>query len=57
MVEVHHGHCQEFSDWLTQSEEVMKDCGPIGADLQRLEQQEVILEVSCNSKFLVFVVM
>ena len=49
MVEAHHHHCQEFSQWLTDFEELRRDCGPIGADLQRLEHQEGILEVSAKS--------
>ena len=46
MVEAFNKKCTTYDDWLTQSENMMVDCGPIEADIERLTQQEVILEVN-----------
>ena len=45
MLEVFNGKCREYEEWLEKTDQAYKDCGPIGADLERLEQQQVILEV------------
>ena len=36
----------DFDTWLTEQEKSLDECGPIGAHLQRLEEQAEILEVS-----------
>ena len=46
MVDAFNKKCTTYDDWLTQSENMMVDCGPIEADMERLTQQEVILEVN-----------
>ena len=46
MVDAFNKKCTTYDDWLTQSENMMVDCGPIEADIERLTQQEVILEVN-----------
>ena len=38
--------CTEYEQWLNDANKVLEDCGPIGADIDRLQVQEVILEVS-----------
>ena len=45
MVEKFRVKCGEYEDWLNKTEGAYKDCGSIGADLERMEQQEIILEV------------
>lgn len=45
LCETFQGHCDDFGLWLAAGEESMRVCGPIQADLPRLEEQEPLLEV------------
>lgn len=46
MVEQFEQKCLSYEEWLDEGEKALDDCGPIGADLERLVMQEEILEVS-----------
>lgn len=46
MIEEFEKKCNQYHSWLSEAKKVKEDCGPIGADLERLQEQEVILEVS-----------
>ena len=46
MVEQFEQKCLNYEEWLDEGEKALNDCGPIGADLERLVVQEEILEVS-----------
>ncbi|XP_019856696.1 PREDICTED: dystonin-like [Amphimedon queenslandica] len=48
MVEKFRGKCGEYEEWLNKTDGAYKDCGSIGADLERMEQQEIILEELSN---------
>ena len=46
MIEQFKQKCLSYEEWLDKGEKALDDCGPIGADLERLVVQEKILEVS-----------
>lgn len=45
MMEVYKEKCSSYENWLLAAEQVLIDCGTIGADLKRIEEQEIILQV------------
>ena len=51
MVEQFEQKCLNYEEWLDEGEKALDDCGPIGADLERLVVQEEILEVSRRELF------
>ena len=44
-VEAHCSSCSEFESWLDEQEGKLEECGPIGADLNRLKEQTELLKV------------
>ena len=44
-VEAYSSSCSEFESWLEEQEGKLEECGPIGADLNRLKEQTELLKV------------